>query len=96
MVVRLPATACAQTVTVGAGRLCIEDVLRVAKGEAGVALSGDPEFARRIRSGLKVFAPLVEPEWSTGLRGELGWSAVHLSLATLVFSMPAFTTCTAA
>ena len=59
MVVRLPATACAQTVTVGAGRLCIEDVLRVAKGEAGVALSGDPEFARRIRSGAQYLERLL-------------------------------------
>ena len=40
-----------QTVTVGAGRLCIEDVLRVAKEGAKLALSADPEFSRRVRSG---------------------------------------------
>lgn len=39
------------TVTVGSQRLSIEDVLRVAKGGATLALSADPEFARRIRSG---------------------------------------------
>jgi histidine ammonia-lyase len=39
------------TVTVGSQRLSIEDVLRVARTEATVALSADPEFARRIRSG---------------------------------------------
>ncbi len=31
--------------------------------------------ARRMRSGLKVFAPLVEPEWADPLRVELGWVA---------------------
>jgi inorganic triphosphatase YgiF len=34
--------------------------------------------ARRIRSGLKVFAPLVEPDWADGLRGELAWIAAEL------------------
>ena len=38
-------------VTVGAQRLTIEDVLRVARGDASLALSTNPEFARRIRSG---------------------------------------------
>ena len=47
------------TVTVGAGRLSIEDVLRVAKGEANVALAGDPEFARRIRSGAQYLERLL-------------------------------------
>ena len=47
------------TVTVGAGRLSIEDVLRVAKGEAKVALAGDPEFARRIRSGAQYLERLL-------------------------------------
>lgn len=34
--------------------------------------------ARRLRSGLKVFAPLVDAEWSAHLRGELGWIAGEL------------------
>lgn len=31
--------------------------------------------ARRLRSGLKVFAPLVDREWADGLRAELAWVA---------------------
>lgn len=38
-------------VEIGARRLRIEDVLRVARGGASVALSENPEFAHRIRSG---------------------------------------------
>jgi inorganic triphosphatase YgiF len=34
--------------------------------------------ARRIRSGLKVFTPLVDPEWSGHLRSELQWLAATL------------------
>jgi CHAD domain-containing protein len=34
--------------------------------------------ARRLRSGLKVFGPLVDPEWSLHLRTELGWAAGEL------------------
>jgi CHAD domain-containing protein len=34
-----------------------------------------------LRSGLRVFAPLVDPEWSKHLRDELGWSASELGLS---------------
>jgi inorganic triphosphatase YgiF len=34
--------------------------------------------ARRLRSGLKVFGPLVDEEWATGLRTELAWVAGEL------------------
>ncbi|MGB8861842.1 MAG: CYTH and CHAD domain-containing protein, partial [Ilumatobacteraceae bacterium] len=34
--------------------------------------------ARRLRSVLKVFSPLLEPEWSTALRDELAWIAGQL------------------
>jgi CHAD domain-containing protein len=37
--------------------------------------------ARRLRSGLRVFAPLVDPEWSRHLRDELGWAASELGLS---------------
>lgn len=40
-----------QTVTIGAQRLSIEDVLSIAQRDAVVVLSANPEFARRIRSG---------------------------------------------
>lgn len=34
--------------------------------------------ARRLRSGLKVFGPLLDPTWSAALRQELGWAAGEL------------------
>lgn len=34
--------------------------------------------ARRLRSGLKAFSPLVDDKWSRWLRGELGWIAGEL------------------
>lgn len=46
-------------VTVGEQRLRIEDVLHVARGEAGVSLSNAPEFSRRIRSGAQYLERLL-------------------------------------
>jgi CHAD domain-containing protein len=37
--------------------------------------------ARRLRSGLRVFSPLVDPTWSRHLRDELGWAASELGLS---------------
>lgn len=37
--------------------------------------------ARRLRSGLRVFSPLVDPAWSRVLRDELGWAASELGLS---------------
>jgi CHAD domain-containing protein len=37
--------------------------------------------ARRLRSGLKVFGPLLDLEWSTTVREELGWAAGELGRA---------------
>ncbi|MGB7981008.1 MAG: CYTH and CHAD domain-containing protein [Candidatus Nanopelagicales bacterium] len=37
--------------------------------------------ARRLRSGLRVFGPLVETDWSRHLRDELGWAASELGLS---------------
>lgn len=37
--------------------------------------------ARRLRSGLRVYAPLVDPAWSRHLRDELGWAASELGLS---------------
>jgi CHAD domain-containing protein len=37
--------------------------------------------ARRLRSGLRVFRPLVDEEWSRHLRDELGWAASELGLS---------------
>lgn len=48
-----------RTVSVGERRLRIEDVLRVARGEATAALSSSPEFERRIRRGADYLASLL-------------------------------------
>lgn len=37
--------------------------------------------ARRLRSGLRVFSPLVDPQWARHLRDELGWAASELGLS---------------
>lgn len=37
--------------------------------------------ARRLRSGLRVFRPLVDREWADQLRGELAWAATNLGTA---------------
>ena len=37
--------------------------------------------ARRVRSGLRTFAPLVDSDWSRHLRDELGWAASELGLS---------------
>lgn len=37
--------------------------------------------ARRLRSGLRVFSPMVDPVWSRHLRDELGWAASELGLS---------------
>ena len=37
--------------------------------------------ARRLRSGLKAFGPLVDEEWASHLRSELGWAAGELGAA---------------
>lgn len=37
--------------------------------------------ARRLRSGLRVFSPLVDPQWSRHVRDELGWVASELGLS---------------
>ena len=48
---RLHSMKTRQSVLIGAQRLTIEDVLKVAKKDATVSLSTHPEFALRIRRG---------------------------------------------
>lgn len=50
-----------------------------------VRTSGDPEAvhqarvaSRKLRSHLRTFGPLLDPEWSDALRSELGWLALGL------------------
>ncbi len=60
-------------------------VTRLLRHDAGVRLGTDPEdvhqarvAVRRLRSYLRTFLPLMEIEWATGLRQELGWLADEL------------------
>ena len=57
-------------------------VVRLIRHDAVVRLDLDPEgvhqarvATRRLRSDLRTFRPLVDREWSTALRDELGWIA---------------------
>jgi CHAD domain-containing protein len=55
-------------------------VIRLLRHDPGVRLSRDPEdvhqarvATRRLRSDLRTFGPLLDPEWTKGLRDELRW-----------------------
>jgi CHAD domain-containing protein len=55
---------------------------RIVGHDPGVRLGDDPEDVhqarvgtRRLRSDLRTFRPLLEPEWVAGLREEAGWFA---------------------
>ena len=57
-------------------------VIRLIRHDAVVRLDLDPEgvhqarvATRRLRSDLRTFRPLLDREWSTALRDELGWLA---------------------
>lgn len=56
-----PVSTCSpsKSVSVGARRLCIEDVVGVAKGRLAVALADHPDFARRIRRGAEFLERLL-------------------------------------
>jgi CHAD domain-containing protein len=60
-------------------------VLRLFRHEAGVRIGEDPEAvhqarvaSRRIRSTLRTFSSVLEPEWTARLRDELRWLADQL------------------
>ena len=64
------------------GRAIALSVIRLIRHDAVVRLDVDPEgvhqarvATRRLRSDLRTFRPLVDEEWSAGLRDELGWIA---------------------
>lgn len=54
-----PAVPLVARVTVGAGRLTIEDIVAVAQDGAGVMLSRDPEFGARITKGAEYLRQLL-------------------------------------
>ena len=76
----------AEAVAGGAARRAIgASVVRLLRHDAGVRLGLDPEdihqarvATRRLRSDLRTFGSLLDPEWSEPLRDELGWIAALL------------------
>src|SRR2546428_561274 len=55
-------------------------VALILRHDIGIRLGGDPEdvhqarvATRRLRSNLRTFQPLLQEEWATSLRDELGW-----------------------
>jgi CHAD domain-containing protein len=64
------------------GRAIALSVIRLIRHDSVVRLDVDPEgvhqarvATRRLRSDLRTFRPLVDEDWSEGLRDELGWIA---------------------
>jgi len=62
-----------------------ESVASLLRHDPLVRTSGDPEAVhqarvatRKLRSHLRTFGPLLEPEWTEPLRTELGWVALAL------------------
>ena len=77
------------TVTIGARRLAIEDVLSVARGAATVTLCADPEFARRIRSGAQFLARLLADQGTVyGVNTGFGDSCTVAVPAHLIGELP--------
>jgi len=62
-----------------------ESVASLLQHDPVVRTSGDPEgvhqarvATRKLRSHLRTFSPLLDPEWTEPLRSELGWLAMGL------------------
>ena len=62
-----------------------ESIASLLKHDPLVRTSGDPEAVhqarvatRKLRSHLRTFGPLLDPEWTEPLRSELGWLALGL------------------
>jgi len=62
-----------------------ESIASLMKHDPLVRTSGDPEAVhqarvatRKLRSHLRTFGPLLDPEWTEPLRSELGWLALGL------------------
>jgi CHAD domain-containing protein len=62
-----------------------ESIASLMKHDPLVRTSGDPEAVhqarvatRKLRSHLRTFGPLLDPEWTEPLRSELGWLAMGL------------------
>jgi CHAD domain-containing protein len=66
-------------------RAIAASVQRLLRHDPGVRIGEDPEAVhqarvatRRLRSDLRTFAPLLDPQWSRALRDELKWLADEL------------------
>ncbi|MHB8613362.1 MAG: CYTH and CHAD domain-containing protein [Candidatus Dormibacteraceae bacterium] len=62
-----------------------ESIAALLKHDPLIRTSGDPEAihqarvgTRKLRSHLRTFGPLLDPEWTEPLRSELGWLAMGL------------------
>jgi len=62
-----------------------ESIASLLKHDPLIRTSGDPEAVhqarvatRKLRSHLRTFGPLLDPEWTESLRPELGWLALGL------------------
>jgi CHAD domain-containing protein len=62
-----------------------ESIASLLRQDPLVRTSGDPEAVhqarvatRKLRSNLRTFGPLLDPEWTEPLRSELGWLAMGL------------------
>jgi CHAD domain-containing protein len=62
-----------------------ESVASLLRNDPLVRTSGDPEAVhqarvatRKLRSNLRTFGPLLDPDWTEPLRSELGWLAMGL------------------
>jgi len=63
-------------------RAIAESVVRLIQHDTVMRLDSDPEgvhqarvATRRLRSDLRTFRPLLDPDWASSLRDELGWLA---------------------
>jgi CHAD domain-containing protein len=63
----------------------VRSVVRLLRHDAGVRLGEDPEAVhqarvatRRVRSDLRTYRDVLDPEWATPLRDELKWLAAEL------------------
>lgn len=68
-------------------RAIAASVARLLEHDTVIKLDTDPEgvhqarvATRRLRSDLRTFRPLVDREWASALRGELGWLAQELGV----------------
>nr|WP_269204670.1 CHAD domain-containing protein [Motilibacter deserti] len=84
---RLPAVGPKDSAAVLVRAFIAEQARKLRENDLGVRRDAEDAVhqvrvaARRLRSGLKVFRPLLDREWADGLRAELKWLAGEFSAA---------------